>query len=31
VQSEFVEAATEGAKAVIDHNIASLNPMDPMH
>ncbi|EAR84624.2 translation initiation factor, putative (macronuclear) [Tetrahymena thermophila SB210] len=31
IQSEFIEAAIEGAKAVVEGNISALNPMDPPH
>jgi len=31
VYSDFVEAAVEGAKAVVEKNIQPLNPMDSPH
>lgn len=31
INSDFVEAAIEGAKAVIEQNIQALNPMEPQN
>ncbi len=30
INTDFIEAAIEGAKAVVEKNIQAMNPMDPI-